>query len=469
MQTTLDDVSLASAACQAELVRSGAVSCRELVELYLRRIERLEPKLGAYTCVRAERALEEADAAQARLRAGDEAPLLGVPIAVKANLDVTGELASHGSAAATERSSADCEVVRRLRTAGAIVLGQTTLNELAVWGHFTASRAHGVTRNPWDIGRSPGGSSGGSAVAVAAGLAAAALGTDGGGSIRIPAACCGLFGLKPQRGRISLLPLPEHWLGLTHVGPLTRSVEDAALLCDALMGPARGDAVVPPPPEHSFLSATQSDPAPLRIAFSLRPALPASPSAEALLAVEQTVSLLEELGHEVEEHDPDYGDPRPLFTPRWARGVWEDAQRLHVRGRLLEPRTRSMVRLGARMRRLAERARAREAGFTRRVNAVLADHDLLLTPAIAAPPPAIGQGVHRGALRTLLGGSPWVAYTPPWNLTGQPAATLPVGTDASGLPLSVQLVARSNDELTLLALAGQLERARPWTARPMIT
>ncbi len=459
MQSTLDDVAFAGAVRQAEMVRAGDVSCRELVELYLRRIERVDSELGAYRCVRADSALEEADAAQSRLDAGDDAPLLGVPVAVKDNLDVGGELSAHGSGATRELASADSEAVRRLRAGGAIVLGHTNLNELALWGHFTASRARGETRNPWDPRRSTGGSSGGSAAAVAAGLAAAALGTDGGGSIRIPAACCGLVGLKPQRGRISLMPLPEHWVGLTHIGPIAHRVEDAALLCDALSGPASGDAAGPPTPERGFLEAARTEPRRLRIAFSLKPALPAKPEPTVRRALERTVTILEELGHAVEERDPDYGDPRPLFTPRWARGAWEDARRLGVRRRSLEPRTRTMVRLGAGMKGLAARARSREPAFARRVNAVFADHDLLLTPTIAAPAPALGDGVHRGAVRTLFGGSPWVAYTPPWNITGQPAASLPVGTGDDGLPLSVQLVARPDDEVTLLALAGQLERA----------
>src|SRR4051812_39130099 len=200
------DLGYAGIARQAELVRSGTVTARELVELSLERIARLDPTLNAFRAVRAERALAEAAAAQARLREGRTAPLLGVPMAVKDNMDVAGELTTHGTGVVGEPAAADCEVVRRLRAAGAIVVGQTNMPELALWPQLTESQTWGATRNPWDPQRSTGGSSGGSAAAVAAGMVAGALGSDGGGSIRVPSAACGLFGLKPQRGRIPLAP-----------------------------------------------------------------------------------------------------------------------------------------------------------------------------------------------------------------------------------------------------------------------
>jgi amidase len=189
------DLAYAGVAHQADLVRAGAVSARDLVELSLERIGRLDPTLNAFRVVRADRAREEADAAQERLRAGDDAPLLGVPIAVKDNMDVAGELTTHGTGVVTREAAADCEVVRRLRAAGAIVIGKTNLPELALWPQLTESKTWGATRNPWDPARSTGGSSGGSAAAVGAGMVAGALGSDGGGSIRILAASCGLFGI----------------------------------------------------------------------------------------------------------------------------------------------------------------------------------------------------------------------------------------------------------------------------------
>jgi amidase len=459
-----DDLAFAGVARQAELVRAGEVSARELVELHLARIDRLDGVLHAFRSVAAERALAEADAAQERLRDGDPAPLLGVPIAVKDNVDVAGETTAHGTPESGPPARADAEVVRRLRVAGAVVVGRTAMPELALWPHFTESRTGGVTRNPWDPERTPGGSSGGAAAAVAAGLAAGAVGSDGGGSIRVPAACCGLFGLKPQRGRISLMPLAEHWLGLTHLGPLARRVLDAAVLLDALHGPAPGDADRPPAPAQAFARAAATAPGTLRIAVSTKPAMPTRVAPAIREAVESTAELLRSLGHEVRERDPDYGVLMPQFLPRYARGAWEDAQELPS-GPRLERRTRGMVRLGAAMARPAARVRAAEPARAARIGAIFADHDVVLTPTIAAAPPRAGRHARAGALRTFLDAGTYACFTAPWNITGQPAASVPAGFDADGLPLAVQLVARPGAEATLLALAAQLEQARPWAGR----
>jgi amidase len=455
MPTVTEDLAYAGVVRQAELLRAGELSAPELTELYLARIERLDGGLNAFRVVRAERALEEARTAQDRLRAGDEAPLLGVPIAIKDNVDVTGELTTHGTGVVTTPATADSEAVRRLRAAGAVIVGKTNMPELALWAQLTESRTWGATRNPWNRERSPGGSSGGSAAAVAAGLAPAALGSDGGASIRVPAACCGIFGIKPQRGRVPLTPDDDHWLGLSHFGPLARSVADAALLLDVLSGaPPRG--VLPAPPA-------------LRIAVSTKPTLPTKPGPAALEAVEATTQLLRSLGHEVRERDPDYGELRPLIIPRYVRGAWLDAQKLGHRSDY-EPRTRQMVALGSRMGRIADRARAKEAAHAARINALFHDHDVLMTPMIASPPPPVGKYEGKGALRTFLGSTDQVCYTAVWNFTGQPAASVPAGFDADGLPMAVQLVARPDDEATLLALAAQIEGARPWAdARPPLS
>jgi amidase len=449
-----DDLAYAGVTRQSELLRSGAVTAPDLTALCLDRIER-HAVLNAFRIVRAERALDEARAAQIRLDAGERAPLLGVPIAVKDNVDVDGELTTHGTGVVREPATADAEVVRRLRAAGAVIVGKTNLPELALWGHFTESRTWGATRNPWDPERSPGGSSGGSAVAVAAGMAAGAVGSDGGGSIRIPAACCGLFGIKPQRGRVSLTPDDDHWLGLTAFGPLTRSVVDAALLLDVIADPLSG---------RGYVDAARTRPGSLRIAVSTTSTLPAKPGRAALEAIASTTVLLRTLGHEVSEHDPDYGDLRPLIVPRYARGAWLDAQRLGRRSEL-ERRTRGMVRLGAAMGRPAARSAAKELAHARRIHAVFDHHDVLMTPVIASTPPAVGRFDGMGALRTFLGGTPAVCYTAVWNFTGQPAASVPAGFGDDGLPRAVQLVARPDDEASLFALAAQLEAARPWAQR----
>src|SRR5918998_4366788 len=226
-----EGLAFAGIARQAELIRAGEVSSRELVELYLERIERIDPQLNSFRVVLAERALADADQADSRRAAGDERPLLGVPIAIKDGVDVAGEVTTNGTAAHGPPAAQDAEQVRRLRAAGCVVLGKTTLPELAIMG-TTEGPAFGVTRNPWNTDRTPGGSSGGSGAAVAAGLCAAATASDGAGSIRIPAACCGLVGLKPQRDRVSLGALAGHWHGLSVAGFVTRTVEDTALLLD---------------------------------------------------------------------------------------------------------------------------------------------------------------------------------------------------------------------------------------------
>jgi amidase len=447
------DLAYAGVAHQAQLVRSGAVTARELVELSLERIERLDPAVNAFRVVRPERALAEADAAQGRLRDGDAPPLLGVPIAVKDNMDVAGELTTHGTGVVAEPARGDCEVVRRLRDAGAIVVGKTNMPELALWPQLTESQTWGATRNPWEPRRSTGGSSGGSAAAVAAAMVAGALGSDGGGSIRIPSSACGLFGIKPQRGRVPLSPDDDHWLGLTCFGPMTRTVADAALLLDALADGATG-----------YAEAARSTPSRLRIAVSTKPTLPAKPKAAACEAVDATADLLRSLGHVVCEREPQYGQVQPLFGPRYARGAWLDAQRLERRGEL-ERRTRGIVRVGARMERTAARARAKEAARAARINALFDDHDVLMTPVTAAQPLPVGCFDGAGAARAFLGAGDFACYTAIWNVTGQPAASVPAGFDADGMPMAVQLVARPDDEPTLLALAAQIEQARPWAHR----
>jgi amidase len=448
------DLAFAGVAEQAAALRSRSVSAPELTQLYLDRIERIDPEINAYRVVRKDAALKEAEAAQARLDAGEETPLLGVPVAVKDNMDIAGETTLHGLAANGEPKQADAAVVARLKAAGAVVLGKTNMPELALWGHFTESNANGPTRNPWNTTRSTNGSSGGNAAAVAAGLAAGAIGSDGGGSIRLPAAACGLFGLKPQRGRIDLAPDADHWLGLSHFGPLTRSVADAAALMDAVAGP--------PPGGGRWQSHASPSPRRLRIAVSYKPALPGKVSEERKAAVAQLAALLAELGHDVHEQDPDYPDIRPLMTPRYLRGVWEDAQRLDAP---MAKNTRGMARIGRRMKGMAARARRNEAANAKRINAIFDDHDLLITPTTGNAPDEIGRFVDKGALKTFTGGFPWVGFTPVWNVTGQPAAAIPTGFDADELPTSAQLIAPPDGEPVILALAAEIEQARPWAQR----
>ena len=298
-----ESLAFAGAARQAELIRTGEVSSQELVELYLERIEGLNPELNCFRVVMAERAIADAKQADARRGADDERPLLGVPIAVKDTQDVAGELTTHGSAALSGRPSRDSELVRRLRAAGAVIVGKTTAPELAIIGD-TEGPAFGVTRNPWNTDRSPGGSSGGSAAAVAAGLVAAATASDGAGSIRIPASNCRLFGLKPQRGRISLMPDEQHWNGMSVMGFETRSVRDTALLLDVAAGAAPGDAHTPPPPPRSYVESASTPPGELRVAVSTRPLMPALIDRQVKRVVDETADVLRSLGHRVDSANP---------------------------------------------------------------------------------------------------------------------------------------------------------------------
>jgi amidase len=458
------ELAYAGIARQAQLIAAGEVSSRELVDVCLERIARLEGRLNAFRVVFAERVRMEADQADARRGAGGDRPLLGVPIAVKDDIDVAGEVTALGTNAAGGPASEDAEVVRRLRQAGALMIGKTNVPELTQWP-FTESATFGTTRNPWDMQRAPGGSSGGSAAAVAAGLVGAALGSDGAGSIRIPAAWCGLFGLKPQRGRVSLAPRTRAWHGLSVNGVLTRSVADTALFYDVASGAIDSDVDKPPPPPVAFAQAAATPPGALRIAYSTRvpPGVLSRPDAGASRALSETVELLRSLGHEVSERDPDYGPgAMAAVVVRYLRGIHDDAGTLAHPERL-ERRTRGMVRLGGLIPiAVIERALAGEAQLARRLGSVLEDHDLLLTPATASPPPRIGQLEGRGALWTLNAAAAMVPYSGVWNATGQPAASVPAGFGPDGLPRAVQLVARANDEATLLSLAAQLEAERPW-------
>jgi amidase len=461
-----EEIAFAGAARQAEMVRAGEVSPTELVRLHLERIGRLDPQLNSFRIVLGERAMLEAEQAEARLKGGDERPLLGVPIALKDEVDLAGELTTRGTDAFPEPAAADSEMVRRLREAGAIVVGKTLLPELAICG-FTESATYGVTRNPWNPQRTPGGSSGGSAAAVAAGLVPIASASDGAGSIRIPAACCGLFGLKPQRGRVSLAPHLEHWNGLSANGCVSRSVIDTALWLDVVSGGSK-EPGAPPPPERPFVEAAKTAPGKLRVAFSTaapRAAAPPTVSEEAKGAVAEMAELLRSLGHETAQQDPDWGMIGNNSVPRYLRGAAEDVARVPHPERL-ERRTRGFGRLGGLIPdRLFEQARRAEAADAARVNSIFESHDLLMTPVMGGTALPVRRWQGRGALWTVLGMSRFYPYCIPWNHLGNPAMAVPFGFGADGMPLSVQIVGRPGDEATLLSVAAQIEAERPWAER----
>jgi amidase len=450
--TDAADVAFAGVAGQAALLAEGTITCAELVDLLLERIERLQPTLNAFRSVHVDDARRAARVADEQRAAGDRRPLLGVPVAVKDNVPVAGHRTFLGTGAAQPVATDDDELVRRLRAAGLVVIGQTHLPELALWA-ATESVHHGVTRNPWDTSRTTGGSSGGSAAAVAAGLVAAAHATDGLGSIRIPASSCGLVGLKPTHGLAPLGPDIDHWEGLSHAGFLTRTVEDTALLLDAVVEPTPGFA------------AALRDRSPRRVAVSLRPSSPMRVDPEVRRVVEEAAAALRDLGHDVVERRISYRGVASSNSVRYLAGVAHDVHGL-ADPHATERRTRQLAVAGRRLpRRTVERARDRAAAFARRTDTLFTEVDALLTPTVGLLPVPAGSVVGRSLPATLRTMQPRSAFTAPWNAAGFPALSVPFGTTASGLPVGVQLVGRAGADATVLALAAALEEVTGWPAR----
>lgn len=466
-----EDVLFSGVEGQARAIAAGELSSVELVERVLARIEEVDPQVDAFTVVLADEARVEAAARDAHRSLGKPlGPLHGVPVAIKEENDVAGAVTTFGGRANRTPAAADGHVVRRLREAGAVVVGKTNMPEFGQHP-FTESQAHGNTRNPWDLSRTPGGSSGGTAVAVATGMVPVGIGGDGGGSIRIPSACCGLFGLKPTRGRVSTAPHGDLWCALGTIGPLTRSVVDSAIVYDVIRGSLPGDRYAAGEPASSFTDAARLEGAAtqrtLRVGWSTKPVTKGiAPAPEHVRAVEETAALLEGLGHRVFEIDPRYPDPTAAFVPQFFAGVRTEAAMVE-HPELLEAVTRQNVRLGAwvtpNVAAWAERQGERIAA---RVDGLVFDVcDVLLTPTIAQRPNVIGVLDGANALTAAWKAMPMIAYTALWNVTGHPAASVPAGFAADGLPTSVQLVGRRDDETTLLSLAAQIESVRPWADR----
>ncbi|WKX74268.1 amidase [Streptomyces sp. XD-27] len=456
---------------QARALAEGEVSSVDLVAESLRRIAATRATLNAFRRIRAEAALAEAEEADRRLAAGERLPLLGVPVAVKDDTDVAGEPTAFGCPGDFPVKTADGEAVRRLRAAGAVIVGKTNTPELGQWP-FTEGSAFGDTRNPWHLGHTPGGSSGGAAAAVAAALVPAALGSDGAGSVRIPAAWTHLVGVKPQRGRISTWPDAESFNGITCHGTLARTVADAALLLHAAAGNRPED--VHRPPAVDVLSAVGRDPGRLRVALSFKPAftgLPHRLDPTVRAAVVRLADRLAALGHEVSEADPRYGQVGLAFVPRATAGLRDWADRVPDPA-LLDARTRTAARtgrlLGGRPLRLA---RAAELPLRRRVGELFRRYDVVLTPTTAVPPPRIGTMARLSGWatdRAMIAACP---YAWPWNVLGWPGVNVPAALTDGGLPLGAQLLGPANSEPTLLSLAAQLEADQRWHERwpPTVT
>jgi amidase len=444
---------------QATRLAAGQVTSVELVDEALRRIEQTQPTLNAFRRIRAEQARAEARVADERLATGERAALLGVPVAIKDDLDLTGEPTAFGCAGDFPAAEQDAELVRLLRASGAVIVGKTNTPELGLWP-ITEGEAFGVTRNPWHLGHTPGGSSGGSAAAVAAGLVPAAIGSDGAGSIRIPAGWTHLVGIKPGRGT---LPSPEAFNGITEWGPLARTTTDAALLLDVLAGGDGGRD------GGRFRAAADREPGRLRVALSLRPAfslvrgLRLDPRVRA--AVVGVARRLHELGHEIVVAEPSYGLIGLNFLPRSLAGVHDWCERLPDQA-LLDFRTRDAGRTGARLAGRPLRFSRQSLEFYRwRVGRIFDRADVVLAPTTAAPPLPVGaiDGLNGwGTDRTVISACP---YTWPWNVLGWPGVNVPAGLTGDGLPVGAQLLGPAGDEERLISLAAQLESVTRWADR----
>ena len=471
----MDALAFLSAAEVAARIRQRLVSPREVVEACVRRIEALDPELNAFIEVDAERAIAEADA----IEPADRRPFAGVPIAVKANTPVAGLCMNYASAfLAGHRPTHSAYLVRRLRDAGFVVVGTTNMSEFGILP-TTEARHTGAAHNPWNTAHTPGGSSGGSAAAVAAGLVPVAHGNDGGGSLRIPAACCGLVGMKTSRGRISRGPdLGDSFLSTD--GMLTRTVVETALLLDVLSGYEPGDATWAPRPAEPYTLAMRRDPGKLRIAVSLENALGVEADREVVRGLHEAAATLRELGHEVEEASPALPGPGSLeifidvFGPQVALGI--------AFGELLAGRPPQDEEIEPLTRAVWERARqlsstgyltalAQLQALARHTVAFFADWDVLMTPVLASRPLPVGElhGCGEEPMEDLRRSGRFAPYTAIFNVTGQPALSVPVGFGEDGMPTAVQLVGHPLSEETLLQVAAQMETARPWAAhRPAI-
>lgn len=451
------DLAFTPAIEQARMIQSRLVSPVELVELYLERIERLNPNLGCYFTVTANLALADARAKTEILSNRDTElpPFFGVPISIKDLNPVAGVQCTYGARALLNNiATHDDGVVTKIKQAGFIILGKTATPELGALP-YTEPEGFPPARNPWNLDYTPGGSSGGAAAAVAAGLCAIAQGSDGGGSIRGPAFCCGVVGIKPSRGRVSNAPVGEY-SGLGTHGPLARTVADAAALLDIMSGYVTGDPYWLPNPETPFLAATHQPPGPLRIAFTTT--IPSIGEADLLCrqVVRKTVNLLEAQGHQIEPGCPNFIDLVEPFVTIWQAGAAAANIPPESLGKMTRWMCQQVHSSGDYLRAVAAMHQ-----ISRKVVAFFDTVDVLVLPTYMAPPIRIGEWAALSPESTLEAIIQWIAPAPPFNATGQPAISLPMGFSSTGLPIGVQLVGRPAAEATLVALAAEIERIRP--------
>ncbi len=431
----------------AARVRARELRPSDLVRTALSRIAQLDPRINSFQHVMEQAALNEAVAIEARPDL-EQLPLAGLPIAIKDNLDVAGAPTRYGSAATpASLATENHEVVRRVVAAGAIVVGKTRMPEMGLWA--TTDGPWGITRNPWKVDRTPGGSSGGSAAAVAAGIVPFSVGNDGLGSIRIPAACCGLFGIKPGLGLVPALMAANDWFGFTEHGPLTTTVADAALLLSVLAN--RPD-----------LAQVREPARPLRIALSVKsPAFGIPVDVEQARATHEIAQLLRNAGHTVQAFEAPYSTRIGLAII----GHWVSATALEITpidASKLESRTRTLARWGPLADRMGLVGPQWRAEWREKLAPLFREFELVLTPTLAQPPIAAQAWARKSWASNLSANTRYAPFAAPWNLAGYPAASVPAGMHSGGTPMGVQLAALPGQESMILGVAATIERLRPW-------
>lgn len=458
------DLAFTPALEQAKLIRSKELSPVELVELYLERIQRLDAQLGSYFTVMADQAVADAKAKTEILvkdGTSELPPFFGVPISIKDLNAVAGVPCSYGSWALKEQvATYDDGVVARIRGAGFTILGKTATSELGSLP-YTEPDGFQPARNPWNLDYTPGGSSGGAAASVAAGLCAIAQGSDGGGSVRGPASCCGLVGIKPNRGRVSYAPIGDRMHGMATNGSIARTVADAAALLDVMSGYITGDPYWLPNPEPSFLStAINPQLGSLRIAFATSLSMVGEASPVCQQAVLEIVQLLETMGHQVEPGCPDFNGLVEPFTMIWQSSVAASGIPKEALGSINRWLLENTGSVGQYL-----QAAAQVQFIARQIVAFFDNFDVLVLPVYMHPIIRVGEWADLSPEETLKRVIGWIAPCPPFNASGQPSIAIPAGFDPNGLPIGVQLVGRPAAEATLIALAAQIEAAKPWRDR----
>ena len=453
------DLAFTPALAQAELIRSKQISPLELTEVYLERIQKLDSQLGSYFTVMADQAIADAKAKTELLATSnsDLPPFFGVPISIKDLNPVAGVRCTYGTPALINQiATYDDGVVTRIKTAGFTILGKTATSELGSLP-YTESPGFPPARNPWHLDYTPGGSSGGAAAAVAAGLCAIAQGSDGGGSIRGPAFCCGLVGIKPSRGRVSFAPVGDRQNGISVNGPIARTVADAAALLDVMSGYVTGDPYWLPTPETSFLAAASQKPGNLRIAFSTTLPPLGEADAECQKPVLETVNLLKEMGYIVQPGCPDFSGLIEPFKIIWQAAVAVPGLPPAALGSVNRWLLETVADVGGYLRSVAQMQ-----VVSRQIVAFFDNVDVLVLPVYMHPTIRVGEWENLSPEETLQKVINWVAPCPPFNASGLPSIAIPIGFGNNGLPVGIQLVGKPAGEAILISLAAQIEAAKPW-------